>query len=80
MRTIYLIDDFYQTHFVIESFEKILADCYQHFALIYERIRTAAGARVAELTGWLVADAPRSRHPLDVLACPFSATRHTLGE
>ena len=29
MRTKYLIDDFQQTYFVIESFEKLLDDCYQ---------------------------------------------------
>jgi len=41
MRTKYLIDDFQQTYFVIESFEKLLNDCYQDFAPIYERIGTA---------------------------------------
>jgi phenylalanine-4-hydroxylase len=41
MRTRYAIDDFQQTYFVIESFEKLLDDCYQDFAPIYERIRTA---------------------------------------
>ncbi|HWG06968.1 MAG TPA: phenylalanine 4-monooxygenase [Beijerinckiaceae bacterium] len=41
MRTKYLIDDFQQTYFVIESFEKLLEDCYQDFAPFYERIRTA---------------------------------------
>ena len=41
MRTRYLIDDFQQTYFVIESFEKLLDDCYQDFAPIYERIGSA---------------------------------------
>src|SRR5215203_1377952 len=41
MRTKYLIDDFQQTYFVIESFEKLLNDCYQDFAPIYERISAA---------------------------------------
>ena len=41
MRTKYLIDDFQQTYFVIESFEKLLDDCYQDFAPIYERIGSA---------------------------------------
>ena len=40
MRTKYLIDDFQQTYFVIETFEKLLDDCYQDFAPLYERIRT----------------------------------------
>jgi len=42
MRTKYVIDDFQQTYFVIESFEKLLDDCYQDFSPIYGRIRTAA--------------------------------------
>jgi phenylalanine-4-hydroxylase len=41
MRTRYLIDDFQQTYFVIESFEKLLDDCYQDFAPIYERLGSA---------------------------------------
>ena len=41
MRTRYLIDDFQQTYFVIESFEKLLDDCYQDFAPIYERMGSA---------------------------------------
>ena len=41
MRTKYLIDDFQQTYFVIESFEKLLDDCYQDFAPIYEGIGMA---------------------------------------
>jgi phenylalanine-4-hydroxylase len=41
MRTKYLIDDFQQTYFVIESFEKLLDDCYQDFAPIYERMASA---------------------------------------
>ena len=41
MRTRYLIDDFQQTYFVIESFEKLLDDCYQDFGPIYERMGSA---------------------------------------
>lgn len=41
MRTKYIIDDFQQTYFVIESFEKLLEDCYQDFGPIYDRLRTA---------------------------------------
>ena len=41
MRTKYLIDDFQQTYFVIESFEKLLDDCYQDFGPIYQRIGAA---------------------------------------
>ncbi|MGO9702274.1 MAG: phenylalanine 4-monooxygenase [Xanthobacteraceae bacterium] len=38
MRTKYLIDDFQQSYFVIDSFEKLLEDCYRDFAPLYERI------------------------------------------
>ena len=49
MRTKYLIDDFQQTYFVIESFEKLLDDCYQDFAPIYNRIRIAADIEAHEV-------------------------------
>lgn len=39
MRTDYIIDDFQQTYFVIESFEKLLADAYQDFGGLYEKLR-----------------------------------------
>jgi phenylalanine-4-hydroxylase len=42
MRTKYIIDDFQQTYFVIENFEKLLKDCYQDFGPIYNRLRAAA--------------------------------------
>ena len=42
MRTKYVIDDFQQTYFVIESFERLLADCYQDFGPIYQRLGTVS--------------------------------------
>lgn len=42
MRTKYLIDDFQRTYFVIDSFEKLLDDCYRDFGPIYDRIRGAS--------------------------------------
>ena len=42
MRTKYVIDDFQQTYFVIDSFEKLLQECYQDFGPLYERMRTAS--------------------------------------
>lgn len=42
MRTKYIIDDFQQTYFVIDSFEKLLDDCYRDFAPVYERLRGAS--------------------------------------
>ena len=49
MRTKYLIDDFQRTYFVIESFEKLLDDCYQDFSAIYERIGTATDIEADEV-------------------------------
>jgi phenylalanine-4-hydroxylase len=49
MRTKYLIDDFQQTYFVIESFEKLLDDCYQDFGPIYQRIGTAIDIEADEI-------------------------------
>jgi phenylalanine-4-hydroxylase len=49
MRTKYAIDDFQQTYFVIESFEKLLAACYQDFGTVYERLATATDIEPFEL-------------------------------
>jgi len=49
MRTKYAIDDFQQTYFVIESFEKLLAACYQDFAPLYERLAEATDIEPFEL-------------------------------
>jgi phenylalanine-4-hydroxylase len=49
MRTKYLIDDFQQTYFVIDSFEQVLQDCYQDFGGIYERLRSAPDIEAFEL-------------------------------
>jgi phenylalanine-4-hydroxylase len=49
MRTKYIIDDFQQTYFVIDSFEKLLDECYKDFGPIYERIGTAADIEPHEL-------------------------------
>jgi len=40
MRTKYIIDDFQQTYFVIDSFESLLSTCYQDFAAAYEHVRS----------------------------------------
>jgi phenylalanine-4-hydroxylase len=49
MRTKYAIDDFQQTYFVIESFEKHLAACYQDFAPLYGRLAVATDIEPFEL-------------------------------
>jgi len=41
MRTNYLIDDFQQTYFVIDSFQGLLDECYRDFGPIYAWIGTA---------------------------------------
>jgi phenylalanine-4-hydroxylase len=38
MRTNYVIDDFQQSYFVIDSFEKLLQDSYQDFGALYARL------------------------------------------
>ena len=38
MRTNYIIDDFQQTYFVIDSFENLLEQCYQNFSDIYDEV------------------------------------------
>jgi len=49
MRTKYLIDDFQQTYFVIDSFVNLLDACYQDFGPIYERIGMAADIEAHDL-------------------------------
>jgi phenylalanine-4-hydroxylase len=49
MRTKYVIDDFQQTYFVIDSFETLLTECFQDFAPIYQRLRTASDFEAKEL-------------------------------
>ncbi|MEO1101778.1 MAG: phenylalanine 4-monooxygenase [Pseudomonadota bacterium] len=41
MRTKYIIDDFQQTYFVIESFETLLDTCYDDFGGIYAAVKDA---------------------------------------
>ncbi len=50
MRTKYIIDDFQQTYFVIDSFERLLEDCYQDFGAVYDRLRSAQDLEAHELT------------------------------
>lgn len=42
MRTNYIIDDFQQTYFVIDSFEKLLDACYRDFGEVYDRLESAS--------------------------------------
>jgi phenylalanine-4-hydroxylase len=49
MRTKYAIDDFQQTYFVIESFEKLLAECYEDCGPLYERLAVATDIEPFEL-------------------------------
>jgi phenylalanine-4-hydroxylase len=49
MRTKYIIDDFQQTYFVIDSFEKLLEDCYKDFAPVYARLRSASDIEAHEV-------------------------------
>jgi phenylalanine-4-hydroxylase len=49
MRTKYEIDDFQQTYFVIESFEKLLEACYQDFGPVYKQLGTASDIEPFEM-------------------------------
>ena len=39
MRTKYIIDDFQQTYFVIDSFEALLEACYKDFGTVYADVK-----------------------------------------
>jgi phenylalanine-4-hydroxylase len=49
MRTKYIIDDFQQAYFVIESFEKLLDDCFRDFGKLYDSLRTEPDLEAHEL-------------------------------
>ena len=42
MRTNYIIDDFQQTYFVVESFDRLLADSYSDFGTLYAQLKSAS--------------------------------------
>lgn len=48
MRTDYIIDDYQQTYFVIDSFQSLLDACYQDFGPLYDRLADASGVRPDE--------------------------------
>lgn len=50
MRTNYIIDDFQQTYFVIDSFEKLLEASYQDFGPLYARLGDVADIAPDQLT------------------------------
>jgi phenylalanine-4-hydroxylase len=49
MRTKYIISDFQQIYFVIESFEQLLHDCDRDFGPLYDRLRDAPDIEAHEL-------------------------------
>lgn len=49
MRTKYIISDFQQSYFVIESFEKLLSDCYRDFDAVYDDVRGAPDIEAHEI-------------------------------
>jgi phenylalanine-4-hydroxylase len=49
MRTRYIIDDFQQTYFVIDSFEALLEACYGDFGEVYSRVRGQPDFQAHEL-------------------------------
>jgi len=49
MRTKYIISDFQQTYFVIDSFEQLLNECYKDFGPLYDRLGQLADIEAHEL-------------------------------
>ncbi len=49
MRTKYIINDFQQSYFVIDSFEKLLFDCYRNFDSLYDQLRDAPDIEAHEV-------------------------------
>lgn len=49
MRTKYIISDFQQTYFVIDSFEQLLDQCYHDFSALYDRLRLLPDIEAHEL-------------------------------
>jgi len=49
MRTDYIIDDFQQTYFVIDSFEELVAACTEDFGDVYDALRDLSDIKAHEL-------------------------------
>jgi phenylalanine-4-hydroxylase len=49
MRTKYVIDDFQQTYFIIESFEKLVEECMKDFGALYGRLKNAPDIEAHDL-------------------------------
>lgn len=50
MRTKYIIDDFQQTYFVIDSFDALLDACYKDFGNVYQDVKGAEDIEAHETT------------------------------
>jgi phenylalanine-4-hydroxylase len=51
MRTKYIIDDFQQTYFVIDSFESLLDRCYHDFTPLYDELRVLPDIEAHAIVG-----------------------------
>ncbi len=71
MRTQYIIDDFQQTYFVIDSFEGLLEICYRDFATVYDDLVGAASVQPHQLED---GDAVITRGTLEHFAASRNAT------
>jgi phenylalanine-4-hydroxylase len=49
MQTKYIISDYQQTYFVVESFEQLLQECYQDFGALYDDLRLQRDIEAHEL-------------------------------
>lgn len=50
MQTKYIISDYQQTYFVVESFEHLLQECYQDFGALYDDLRMQPDIEAHELS------------------------------
>ena len=50
MRTKYIINDFQQTYFVVDSFQSLLDACYTDFSSLYDRVKDQPDLEADELT------------------------------
>jgi phenylalanine-4-hydroxylase len=49
MRTKYIIDDYQQTYFVIDSFDALLEACYRDFGDVYAEVKGAPDLEAHEI-------------------------------
>ena len=72
MRTKYIIDDFQQTYFVIDSFDALLDACYKDFGSVYSEVKNADAIDAHEV---VAGDQVLSRGTHDYFKAKHAAAR-----